>query len=65
VKVSVVVVGAAGAGNVTVPLKPCELGSCCVLDPPAGVKLTVAVCVVALQNGEFPVSIGGGVEPPP
>jgi hypothetical protein len=29
------------------------------------VKLTVAVCVVALQNGEFPVSIGGGVEPPP
>jgi hypothetical protein len=65
VKVSVALTVAVGAGNVMVPLNPCELGRGNVVGPPPGVSDTVCVEVVTLQNGLSPVPNGGGFEPPP
>jgi hypothetical protein len=54
-----------GAGIVAVPLKPCELGSVTVVGPLPGPALNDVEDVVAVKNGEVPVSAGGGVVPPP
>lgn len=64
VSVSVPVAGASGAGNVSVPPKPFELGNAIVTEPPPGVSENGAV-VEAVNNGDAPVLNGGGFVPPP
>jgi hypothetical protein len=65
VKVRFAEVVAAGAGTVTAPLKPCELGNGNVVGPLAGESVTATDDDVTVQNGESPVGNGGGFEPPP
>ena len=58
------VTGCVGAGNVTEPPNPFELGSGNVVGPPPGVSVSVAVDV-AEKNGFCPVGSCGGFVPPP
>ena len=62
VKVRFAEVVAAGAGTVTLPLKPCEVGNANVVGPLPGVRVTGIDDVVTVQNGDSPI---GGFAPPP
>ena len=65
VSVSVAVVAEFGAGNVTVPLTPCDDGSGAETGPPPGVRLSALVLEVTDQNGELPVFKPGRLDVPP